>query len=72
MDSYLPFSNVDHLPIIDSDYGPILIDSKNSSFHKDRNFRFEGKWLLEDKFLDPVKSVWSTFLKVHLCFNLLG
>lgn len=57
---------VEHLPIIGSDHGPIL---NNTMTHdKPQNFKFETKWLLDEKFMELVKSVWTFFTKGSSAF----
>lgn len=65
------YTVIEHLPFIGFDHARILIDTNTRKFHKFNNFRFKAKWLLEENFLDLVKSVWSIFIKGLYEFELI-
>lgn len=67
-----PSTYVEYVPIIGSYNVHSLVDTHGKKFHKYNNFKFETKWLLEDSFFDIVRSIWSTDVRAHPLFNLLG
>lgn len=68
---FYPFIVTKHLPIVGSDHGPILININSRNFINPTTFKFEAKWLLEENFINLVKSVWTTFIKGSFAFQLI-
>ncbi|XP_019172110.1 PREDICTED: uncharacterized protein LOC109167542 [Ipomoea nil] len=55
-----PNSLVEHLPMINSDHSPILVNSKSvSQAPSTKSFRFNLAWSTHPSFIDCVKQAWS-------------
>lgn len=68
-----PTSSVEHLPIVGFYNAPILIDTHNrSNNYNHRGFKFETTWLLNTDLLDPVRSIWTTFIKGSYAYELIS
>jgi hypothetical protein len=42
-----------------SDHSPLIIDTLEARVKKNKDFRFEKRWIREDNFLDRVARAWQ-------------
>lgn len=65
-----PDANLMHLPIIDSDHAPILLNTYLSLGNcNQKSFKFEAKWLLYDDLFNIIRDVWALFIKGFLTYQ---
>ena len=67
-----PDSKVTNFPIINSDHGLMLLDTKNTSHFVRRPYRFEEMWMSHPQCEEIIKQAWSNQIKGSEMYALMS